>query len=190
MLLALEGTAAELGSTLGQLHVAIQGVGSVGAALAVGLLDAGARVSVADPRTSALERLGQLADGRTFEAVASGQVLDVECDVLAPCGPPGVIDIERAGQLRCRAICGAANNPLSGPGVAAELARRGILYVPDHLANAGGLIRLAVELEGGGAARLEKALSVIPENLALVLERSKARGIDPLSAARELEQAS
>ncbi len=190
VLLALAGTAAELGSALDRLHVAIQGVGSVGAALAVSLLDAGARVSVADPRASALDRLRQLALGRAFDAVAPGQILDVACDVLAPCGPPGVIDVERAGQLRCRAVCGAANNPLTGPEVAAALARRGILYVPDHLANAGGLIRLAVALEGGGPARLDKALSVIPENLARVLERSKARGIDPLSAARELEQAS
>jgi glutamate dehydrogenase/leucine dehydrogenase len=181
VLLALQAASAELGLPLEGLHVAIQGLGSVGRALLDLLVERVAHVSVADVTPAAL--LGLPAE---VERVEPERILEVAADVFAPCGPPGVIDAEAAHRLRARIVCGAANNPLSAPRVAAQLEERGILYVPDYLANAGGLIRLAIERDGGDDACVMKHLEVIPANLRRVLDHAKARGIDAGRAADEL----
>ncbi len=179
--LAIRAALAHVGRELAGAHVAVQGVGSVGRALALALCRAGARVTAADPAPRALEGLRD--DVRVVEP---GALLRTECDVLAPCGPPGVIGPAEVESLRCAVVCGAANNPLADAGTAGLLEARGILYAPDFVANAGGLIHLAVALEGGDDAGTRARLSVIPENLERVLVHAKSRGIDSARAAEEL----
>jgi glutamate dehydrogenase/leucine dehydrogenase len=179
--LAIRAALGQLGRELAGAHVAVQGVGSVGRALAFALCRGGARVSAADPAPRALEALP-----REVERVAPDALARVRCDVFAPCGPPAVVTDALAESLACRIVCGAANNPLESPAVAARLEARGILYVPDFVANAGGLIHLAVALEGGDDAGTRNRLAVIPENLERVLAHAKARGIDAALAAEEL----
>jgi leucine dehydrogenase len=176
--IALEVAAEEIGASLQGLRVAVQGAGNVGGELVRRLRERGARLTVADCSLEALARLP--AD---VEVVAPERITSLDCDVFAPCGPPGAIDAALAEQLRCRIVCGAANNPLREPAVAARLARRGILYVPDFLANAGGLIHLAVSMDGGDAQRVEQHLAVIADNLRAVIGQAKATGCDPASAA-------
>jgi leucine dehydrogenase len=165
-------------------RVAIQGMGSVGGDLARLLLERGASVVAADPRPEA--RKGIPAE---IEWVEPAGILGQTCDVIAPCGPPFVIDRRVAESLRCRIVCGGANNPLADDSVAGVLAQRGILYVPDFLANAGGLIHLAVALEGGDDAGTLRHLAVIPENLAAVITQAKADHTDMATTARRMAQA-
>lgn len=179
--LAIRAALAHVGSELAGAHVAVQGVGSVGRALVVALCRAGARVSAADPRPKAFDGLPP-----EVRSVAPDEIARVRCDVFAPCGPPGVITDALAESLECRVVCGAANNPLASPGVAERLDVRGILYVPDFVANAGGLIHLGVALEGGDDDTTRRRLAVIPENLERVLALALARGVDSARAAEEL----
>ena len=81
-------------------------------------------------------------------AVAAGIEIEQECDVLSPCALGGTLDAVTIPRLRCRAVVGAANNQLDGPGADRELAARGILYAPDFVANAGGIINIAEEFTG------------------------------------------
>jgi glutamate dehydrogenase/leucine dehydrogenase len=162
--LALAAALAHLELPVRGARVAIQGAGSVGGELTQRLVAAGARVFAADPAALALERLP-----REVERVAPDAIVRTPCEVFAPCGPPGVVTPELARTLPARIVCGAANNPLASPAVAAALTERGILYVPDYVANAGGLIHLAVALQGGDDAATRRHLAIIPENLARVL---------------------
>jgi len=179
--LAIAAALRHVGRELAGAHVAVQGAGSVGRALIAALCRAGARVSAADPARAALETLP-----REVAVAAPERIEHVRCDVFAPCGPPGVIGAGLAEALDCRIVCGAANNPLESLAVAQRLEARGVLYVPDFVANAGGLIHLGVALGGGDEAATRRHLSVIPENLERVLAHAKSRGIDPARAAEEL----
>jgi leucine dehydrogenase len=145
------------------------------------LLDAGARVEVADPE---IERLGSLPEA--VGVVRPDEILARPCDVLVPCGPAHVIGRELAARLACSVVCGAANNTLADPDAARILHERGVLYVPDYLANAGGLIHLAVAREGGDPAASQERLRVIPENLERLLAHCQDERIDPVAAAEHL----
>jgi glutamate dehydrogenase/leucine dehydrogenase len=177
----MEAALGSLSSRLSGACVALQGAGRVGSALIPLLLEKGARVVVADPDEAALAALPE-----GVEVVPAGRILHVACDVLAPCGPPGILDAAGVSSLRCRVVCGAANNPLASPDVATMLGESGILYVPDYLSNAGGLIHLAVALEGGDAGDSRRRLEVIVENLEQVLTLAKSEGIEPAAAAEKL----
>jgi len=179
--LAIRSALAHVGGDVAGAHVCVQGVGSVGRVLAEALCRAGARVTAADPSPAALAALP-----REVRVVPPEEIARERCDVFAPCGPPGVVSDESAESLQCRVVCGAANNPLASPAVAERLAARGILYAPDFVANAGGLIHLAVALEGGDDDATRRRLAVIPENLERVLAHAKSRGVDPARAAEEL----
>jgi leucine dehydrogenase len=179
--IALEAALAHCGLGVEGALVAIQGVGSVGLALARLLIAAGARVIAADPSAASLARLP-----REVSVVAPYEIARTPCDVFAPCGPPGVITRELARTLPARIVCGAANNPLSDASAASVLAARGVLYVPDYIANAGGLIHLAVALQGGDDAATRRHLAIIPENLERVLALAKSDGSDPAQAADAL----
>jgi glutamate dehydrogenase/leucine dehydrogenase len=109
-----------------------------------------------------------------------------ECDVLAPCALGGVIDSSNLGDLRCRIVCGSANNVLAEDRLAVELAGRGILYAPDFVANAGGLINVYGELRGCGQDRLCRLVDGIGETMRVLLEAAHTRSITPLDAARAL----
>jgi leucine dehydrogenase len=124
--------------------VAVVGLGHVGARLAERLARAGVRLTLADVdrgKRALAEKLG--ASWATPRAAMTARV-----DILSPCALGGVLDEAVVPKLRCRAVVGAANNQLSEDGVAGLLAARGILWAPDFVVNAGGVINLAVELEG------------------------------------------
>ncbi len=181
VMMALEAALGNLGLRCAGARVAVQGVGSVGADLVRLLLEAGARVSVADPNPAARRALP-----KGVEVLELDEIVLADCDVFAPCGPPSVIDIDLVSRLRCKIVCGGANNPLGDLAVSDELAAREILYVPDFLANAGGLIHLACAMEGGDADTTREHLRVIPENLDRVLAHAKAHGVNPALAAETI----
>jgi leucine dehydrogenase len=183
---ALTALAERLGRPLAGLHVAIQGLGAVGLELARCLRAAGARLSVADvmpERVAAAVALGA-------EAVASDRILQLPCDVFAPCALGGVLTAAVAASLPARGVCGAANNLFADDSPAdrdapSVLHRRGVLVVPDFVANAGALIQ--------GATWHRTGVQVGPERLARIgitagelLDRSRTADVPPSTLALQL----
>ncbi len=123
------------------LTVAVQGVGHVGRHLVKLLTDEGAHVIVTDIDK---DLVAGVVNDFGVTATTSDEILTIECDVLAPCALGGLINADLARRLRCRIVAGAANNMLDDPdNDAVVLRNQGILYAPDLIANAGGLIHLA-----------------------------------------------
>jgi glutamate dehydrogenase/leucine dehydrogenase len=130
----------------GDRRVGVVGLGKVGYALTARLAGAGADVVACDLDEARAERCA--AEHGIRVAPSAEAVLAMELDVIAPCAAGGMIDDALGRAMDCRVVAGAANNPLTNREVARTLARRGILYVPDFLANCGGLIHVASEWYG------------------------------------------
>ncbi|MDT8893740.1 Glu/Leu/Phe/Val dehydrogenase dimerization domain-containing protein [Halomonas sp. I1] len=122
------------------LRVAIQGVGHVGAHLARLLHEAGARLVMTDVDRDALERL---AESLGAETTTPDGIIDADVDVFAPCAMGAALSTSVVERLKAQVICGAANNQLASPEIAGLLKARNILYTPDYVANAGGVIEIA-----------------------------------------------
>jgi len=168
-------------------HIVVQGVGAVGGALAIMLKEAGARVTICDIN---VERVQELASEYGFEVTTDVEHLDLECDVYAPCARGAGINDETIPRLKCKAVAGCANNQLLEPRHAQALRERGILYAPDYVLNAGGIINVSVELLPGGydeAVAMER-IGRIYDNLKLVFKISREQNIPTNEAAEHLAE--
>jgi valine dehydrogenase (NAD+) len=167
--------------------VGVEGVGKVGHRLVGHLIDAGARVVVCDVSPAAVQRVQAAHPG--VEAV-SGQAELLACpiDVYAPCAMGGALNDESVAALSARIVCGGANNQLAHAGLEKVLADRGILYAPDYLVNAGGVIQVADERSGfnfeRASARTEKIYVTAKKIFALADEE----GVPPAVAADRLAE--
>jgi glutamate dehydrogenase/leucine dehydrogenase len=172
------GLASATGSSdLGGRTVGVVGVGKVGGSLARKLAHAGARVAAFDVDAA---RVDALAEEGAVEPAPSAEALFArELDVLAPCAAGGAVD-EHVG---CRVVCGAANNPLASPEVAERLASRGVLYVPDFLANCGGLINCSAERTRADDADVEAHVATAMRRLDDALAESKRTSESPARVA-------
>ncbi|HEX6144780.1 MAG TPA: Glu/Leu/Phe/Val dehydrogenase dimerization domain-containing protein [Geminicoccaceae bacterium] len=174
-----------LGSDLQGVRVAVQGLGHVGFEVARLVRADGARLTVADldPRrvARAVEELGA-------EVVGVDGILGVETEVLAPCALGGVVDDRTLPGLRCRVIAGAANNQLLEGRHGDELHRRDILYAPDYVINAGGIISIAGELAPGGYDRdlVLRRVDRIGEVLDRIFDQSARDDLPPHVVADRL----
>lgn len=165
--------------------VAVQGVGKVGYRLVELLVAEGARVVIADINE---ERCMELAEkyGDNVELTGVDTIHRVECDIFAPCARGGVVNDETIDQLRCLAIVGSANNQLEETRHGDYLHEKGILYAPDYLVNAGGLIQVADEVEGYEEKRVLAKTKAIYDMLLAIYERSHAENIATSRAADQL----
>jgi leucine dehydrogenase len=167
--------------------IAVIGLGNVGGALARLLADAGAVLTVADvdPAKRAL------ADELDALWTTPEDALHAPVDIVAPCALGGVLDHDSVPGLRCRAVAGAANNQLASDEIADTLRHRGILWTPDFVANAGGIINIAVELEPEGydPDRARTQVLGIGDTLRTVFDAAEADGTTPLAAAKRLASA-
>lgn len=166
-------------------EVCVIGLGNVGSRLAKLLAADGARLIVTDidpARRSLAERLGA-------RWIDPGDAERTRCEILAPCALGGLIGSETVRLLRCEIVCGAANNVLSDPAVALRLERAGILYAPDFIANAGGLISVYGELHGFDHAGMVSLAEGIEETMGEILAEAERAGESPLHAARRRAQA-
>ena len=173
-------------ATVAGRRIAVQGAGHVGAYLVERLVDAGASVVVADVNE---ERARAVATASGADVVGVEAILGEECDVLAPCALGAVLDATTVTQLRCRTICGAANNQLVDDDVEDQLVARAIVYVPDFVANAGGIINIAEEFIGYSRERALARTEAIEDTVTQVLELASERGMAPGRAAVELARA-
>jgi leucine dehydrogenase len=177
---ALRGALRHAGTELPGLTVAVQGTGAVGSRLCALLRDAGARLVVAD------------VDAASAAAVPGAQVVDpesihaVDADVLAPCALGGTLNERTIPEIRARIVAGAANNQLATPEDDARLAARGITYVPDFLASAGGVTNGVSELDGYDRADVEARIERIAATAEAVLAEAGRRGIPSGEAAESL----
>ena len=170
-------------TSLAGRHVAVAGVGKVGRALIGHLVEERARVTVADVSPAAVDWAVAEAGA---EAVAVEKIHAVECDIYSPCALGGSLSGETIPELRCAAVVGSANNQLAdGVASARLLADAGVLYAPDFVANAGGLINIAEELAPGGYRpdRAGTAVQRIFETVASVLQAAAADGVTTAEAA-------
>ena len=174
------------GSTLAGRRIAVQGAGHVGAHLVARLAEAGASVVVADVNPA---RARAIADANGVEVVHADEIIAEECDVLAPCALGSVVTCETVTRLRCRAICGAANNQLGGDAVEDLLVEHGIVSVPDFVANAGGIINIAEEFTGYSRGRALERTERIGSTVAEVLELARAQGLPPGRVATRMARA-
>lgn len=127
--------------------LAIQGLGSVGAYLLDHLFWAGAELIISDVDAAKAEKFAAKYRARI---VSPDQILKTECDILVPCAMGGIVNDQTLPQFRCRGIAGCANNQLLRDSNAVALKEKGILYAPDFVINAGGLLNVAAELEEEG----------------------------------------
>lgn len=165
------------------LRVAIQGLGNVGFHLAGLLVADGARVYGADVNPENLER-ARRAHG--IEVVDTDSILTVEADVLAPCAMGAVLNPATIDALRAGIVAGAANNQLADEAQADRLWERGILYCPDFLINAGGIIDVYHQRLGSDPAVMREHVERIETNLREILYRSDRAGRSPHLVAEEL----
>ncbi|MBI4126839.1 MAG: Glu/Leu/Phe/Val dehydrogenase [Deltaproteobacteria bacterium] len=161
--------------------VAVQGVGSVGTNVVKHLVQEGAIVTASDVVREKTEKLVNLFPNVTI--VPQEEILILPCDIFAPCALGAVINDRTFSQLRCRMVVGAANNQLATLEHGDRLAERGVLYAPDYIINAGGLINVFCELDGYREERSLQYIQEIPRNLSQVFEKSEKDGISPARAA-------
>lgn len=164
--------------------VAIQGAGAVGAPLARLLAEAEASLVVADVDRGRAEALASEVGATVVDA---DEILGAGCDVFSPCATGGVLNADTIARLRCSIVAGAANNQLAEPRDADRLAERGILYAPDFVVNAGGVLHLAgYERLGWSPEEMAARLAGVGGTLERVLELAAAEGISPQAAAMAL----
>ena len=164
--------------------IVVEGAGAVGGPLTDLLATAGAKIVVADIDA---ERADAVADRVGAHVVDPSAVFDTPCDVFSPCATGAVMNAETIPRLRCRVVAGAANNQLATPEDADRLASAGILYSPDFVVNAGGVLHLAgYERLGWTSEQMSARLTGIGDTLRAVFEAAEREGVTPEAAARGL----
>jgi glutamate dehydrogenase/leucine dehydrogenase len=193
---AIRATLAFLGDDVERLeghHVVVVGVGKVGGALVGHLVAAGAQVTICDIDlgrvTDVAVRLNRAA-GPAVGIVGPDEAHLVPCDVLSPCALGAGLNERTIPELACRAVVGAANNQLGEPSDTARLADAGVVYAPDFVVNAGGVINIAEELRPGGYDRDRAIVAVerIAANLTRVLEVARDEAITTEVAAERVAE--
>ncbi len=173
--------------TLAGRTVGVAGVGKVGRHLVRHLVEDGAEVVVTDVDEAAVATVR--AEHPGVRSVADADVLVAgDLDVYAPCALGGALSDDVVDTLRARIVCGAANNQLAHEGIEKQLQDRGVLYAPDYMVNAGGLIQVADELEGFSFERARARAKEIFETTRRVFALADAEGVPPAVAADRLAE--
>jgi len=167
-------------------RLALQGCGNVGAALATLLQDAGARLVVADVDEARARKVARCGVDRVVPAET---IATLPADGFVPCALGGILNDVSIPQLQCQIVVGAANNQLAGPADADRLAAHGVLYGPDYIANAGGVIDGARSLFGWTEERARTAIDAIYDTMLDVFASAERQGVTPAAAADRIAEA-
>lgn len=187
VLMGIKAAADEKFSTdsLKGLRVAVQGLGNVGHNLVKYLIEEGAVVTVADLDAA---RVKKCHDQFGVKAVAPDEILAVDCDIQAPCAMGAIVNDQTISKFKCKVIAGGANNQLAEPKHGDQLRELGILYAPDYVVNAGGLMNVFVELEGYSPDRAFEKTRKVYDNVKKVFEIAKRDNIGTHTAADRLAE--
>jgi leucine dehydrogenase len=171
---------------LNGLHIALQGAGSVATGVALHACAEGAKLSIADIDE---EKAHKLADRSGGKVVSPDEILGLEADVLSPCALGAVLNETTIPQLKVPVVAGAANNQLATPEDGERLLQRQILYAPDYVINAGGIINVCTEYLGDGDATLvRRRIEGIPVRLEQIWSEGAESGRDPAAVADAMAQ--
>ena len=171
---------------LSGIHLAIQGVGSVGGGLARRAAAAGAKLTLADKNG---DHAKTLAKELGADVVATDEIMRVKADVFSPCALGAILTEQSIADLKVSIVAGGANNQLATSDDGDRLQARGILYAPDYVINAGGIINVAIEYLGNGDRSLVDAkIAAIPDRLNEVWDGSAATGDNPARVADAMAQ--
>ncbi|MFG2132757.1 Leu/Phe/Val dehydrogenase [Streptomyces sp. NPDC048751] len=175
--------------TLRGRRVGVAGVGKVGHHLVRHLRDEGAEVVVTDVREEAVRRILDTYPTGVSAVADTEALIRVEgLDIYAPCALGGALNDDSVAVLTAKVVCGAANNQLAHPGVEKDLADRGILYAPDYVVNAGGVIQVADELRGFDFERCKAKAAKIYDTTLAIFARAKTDGVPPAAAADRIAE--
>ena len=185
-----------LGRSLDGVHVAIQGVGSVGGGVARRLIDAGARITLADVTAARAQvAAADLGLDPVQSVVSADAIMGVACDVFSPNALGAILDDSGIARINAPIVAGGANNQLARPEHGQALAARGILYAPDYVINAGGIVAVSMEYLARREGRpnevsdLEARLAQIPRRLEQIWQQSDANGQSPDRVADAMAEA-
>jgi len=168
------------------LHIALQGAGSVATGVGVHAAAEGAKLSIADVDATKAQKLADATGGKV---VSTDEILGLEADVLSPCALGAILDEQTIAALRVPVVAGGANNQLAEKEDGPRLHERGILYAPDYVINAGGIINVCTEyLRDGDASLVRKRIEGIPDRLEQIWTESAQSGRDPGSVADAMAQ--
>lgn len=167
------------------VRVAIQGVGSVGGGLARYLAEAGAELTLADINA---DRAKALADELGGSVAAVDEILAADADIISPCALGAIITEESVAKIRAKAVAGGANNQLATGVEGKMLLDRGILYAPDYVINAGGIINVLRHIDGAGDDEINARIDRIPARLESVWRESAETGETPAVVADRMAQ--
>jgi leucine dehydrogenase len=171
---------------LAGLHIAMQGAGSVATGVALHACAEGAKLSIADVDQ---DKAQKLADATSGKVVAPDEILSLEADVLSPNALGAIFTEQTIAALKVPVVAGGANNQLATPEDGERLHARGILYAPDYVINAGGIINVCTEFLGDGDAGLvRQRIDGIPVRLEQIWAESQASGRDPAAVADAMAQ--
>jgi leucine dehydrogenase len=168
--------------------VSLQGCGNVGRYLAKELLRAGAKLLVSDIDPDRVGRLIAETDSKDVRAVEGDEIFSAQADIFAPCALGGIINDTTIPKLRVEIVAGAANNQLLEPRHGDMLEERDILYAPDYVANAGGVINVYSELANWDSKRSFRKADEIYDTILGVYEIAKADGVPTYQAADRLAE--
>lgn len=187
VLMAIKASVKErLGSdTLSGVRIAVQGLGNVGFHLIEYLAKEKALVTVTDLDPERVRRANQQFG---FHGVSPDEIIATECDVFTPCALGAVINDQSLSKIKAKVVCGGANNQLAEPRHGDHLRELGILYAPDYVANAGGLMNVFVELEGYSPDRALDKTTEVYTNMMSVFSIAKRDGIGTHTAADRLAE--
>ncbi|WP_354387433.1 Leu/Phe/Val dehydrogenase [Streptomyces atratus] len=174
--------------TLRGRKVGVAGVGKVGRHLVEHLLKDGAEVVITDVRDESVRRITELHPEVAVAADTATLIRTEGLDIYAPCALGGALNDDTVPVLTAKVVCGAANNQLAHPGVEKDLADRSILYAPDYVVNAGGVIQVADELHGFDFDRCKAKASKIFDTTLAIFARAKDDGIPPAAAADRIAE--
>ena len=168
------------------LHIALQGAGSVASGVALHAASEGARISIADVHEDKARKLAEATGGKV---VGTDEILSLEADVLSPNALGAILTEETIASLKVPIVAGGANNQLATAEDGPRLQARGILYAPDYVINAGGIINVCIEyLRSGGVDAVREKIEGIPQRLEQIWAESAASGRDPASVADAMAQ--
>jgi leucine dehydrogenase len=172
--------------SLSGLHVALQGAGSVATGVALHAAADGARISVADIDSGKAQKIADATGGKL---VSPEKILSLEADVVSPNALGAIFDEASIAALRAPIVAGGANNQLATPADGDRLQERGVLYAPDYVINAGGIINVCTEyLSDGDENLVRQRIEGIPDRLEQIWSESAASGRDPAAVADAMAQ--
>ncbi|MCI1709996.1 MAG: leucine dehydrogenase [Chiayiivirga sp.] len=170
---------------IGERSFAVQGLGHVGMEYLKLLRERGAKVYVTDINQALVQRA---VDDYGAIAVGTDEIYDTDADVYSPCALGGTVNEKTLPRLKCKIICGAANNQLASDAIGDEVQKRGILYAPDYAVNAGGVMNVSLEIDGYNRERALRMMRTIYYNLGRIFEIAKRDGIPTYKAADRMAE--